>query len=202
METVIYFMRHSKAEKVVNMENRESLQLQNEKMILSVEGEELAKKHSEKKEFQNIDVVISSHYTRAMATAKYIAEKNKKELFIMDDFGERKFGVSSWEELPEDFENHQFQDENYKIGFGESRKEVKERMEKALQLVLKKYKGKRIVIVSHGTAICFLLMKWCKKKKEGLEFKGNIIAKNFLNCITFQFVFDEEENLIHLDQIR
>ena len=42
-------------------------------MPLSVEGEELASNISEKKELQNIDVVISSNYVRAMATAKYIS---------------------------------------------------------------------------------------------------------------------------------
>ena len=52
--------------------NNESLQLQNEKMPLSIEGEELASNISKESELQNIDVVISSNYVRAMSTAKML----------------------------------------------------------------------------------------------------------------------------------
>ena len=43
---------------------------------------------------------------------------------ISDKLGERKHGISSWDELPADFEVHQFEDENYKIGTGESQKKL------------------------------------------------------------------------------
>ena len=52
--------------------NNESLQLQNEKMPLSIEGEELASNISKEEELQSIDVVTSSNYVRAMSNAKYI----------------------------------------------------------------------------------------------------------------------------------
>ena len=72
--TTIYLMRHSIALKDINNDyNDESLQLQNEKMPLSIEGEELAFNISKESELQNIDVVISSNYVRAMSTAKYIS---------------------------------------------------------------------------------------------------------------------------------
>ena len=42
--TTIYFIRHSKSQKVNNIISNESLQVQNEKFILSIEGEKIAEK--------------------------------------------------------------------------------------------------------------------------------------------------------------
>lgn len=42
--TTIYFMRHSKPMKHTYLKNSDSLQLQNEKKILTVDGENLLKK--------------------------------------------------------------------------------------------------------------------------------------------------------------
>lgn len=58
---------------------------------------------SEIDELSNIDKVISSNYVRAISTAKYIANKNNKDIDIIDDFGERKFGVDSCDELSSNF---------------------------------------------------------------------------------------------------
>ena len=71
--TTIYFMRHSKAIKPNNINNNDSLQLQNEKWILSKEGEEIAKEKSELEELNYFDIVFSSNYARAIGTAKYFA---------------------------------------------------------------------------------------------------------------------------------
>lgn len=172
MKTIIYISRHSEPMKVENILSNDNLQLQNEKQILSLEGERRAKILSEIDWLQNIDEVISSNYVRTMSTAKYIANKNNKDLIIIDDFGERKFGINSWDELPENFEGKQLEDENYKMTNGESRKEVTQRMMKALNSVLKQYRGKKIAIVSHGTAMLWLFMNWCLNlviKVSGLE---------------------------------
>lgn len=202
--TTIYLMRHSIALKDINNDyNDESLQLQNEKMPLSVEGEELASNISEKKELQNIDVVISSNYVRAMATAKYISNTNKVNLIVNSSFGERKFGINSWDELPSDFGLKQNNDENYKVGDGESQEEVRERVYKALMEVIDKYKGKRIVIVSHGSAILWLLKQWCNVdlKNKRITFNDKIILyDNIFNCTTFKLEFDDKK-LVNIDKV-
>lgn len=72
----IYFMRHSESLKYNNLENNDSLQVQNEKWVLSINGEEIARKKSLIKEFSDFDMVISSNYVRAIATAKYFV-RNK-----------------------------------------------------------------------------------------------------------------------------
>ena len=183
--------------------NNESLQLQNEKMPLSIEGEELASNISKESELQNIDVVISSNYVRAMSTAKYISNANNVNLIVNSAFGERKFGINSWDELPIDFGLRQNNDENYKVGDGESQKEVRERVYKALMNVIDKYKDKRIVIVSHGSAILWLLKQWCDVdlKNKFITFNGKVILEdNVYNCTTFKLEFDDKM-LVNIEKV-
>lgn len=202
--TTIYLMRHSMALKNINNDyNNESLQLQNEKMPLSIEGEELASNISKEEELQSIDVVISSNYVRTMATAKYISNANNVNLIVNSAFGERKFGINSWDELPSDFGLRQNNDENYKVGDGESQKEVRERVYKALIDVIDKYKDKRVVIVSHGSAILWLLKQWCDVNlvDKYVMFNGKIILEdNVFNCTTFKLEFDDKK-LVNIDKV-
>ncbi len=91
MKTIIYLVRHSKPLKEREWYfTNESLQVQNEKDILSIEGEQMACDHFANKEFENIDCVYSSNYIRAISTAKYVASNNNLKIKIVDDLGERK----------------------------------------------------------------------------------------------------------------
>ena len=202
--TTIYLMRHSMALKNINNDyNNESLQLQNEKMPLSIEGEELASNISKESELQNIDVVISSNYVRAMSTAKYISNANNVNLIVNSAFGERKFGINSWDELPSDFGLRQNNDENYKVGDGESQKEVRERVYRALIDDIDEYKDKRVVIVSHGSAILWLLKQWCDidLKNKCIIFNDKLILyDNIFNCTTFKLEFDDKK-LVNINKV-
>ena len=172
--TTIYLIRHSKPLKVNNTFNNDNLQLQNEKTCLSINGEILASKISKLDELQNIDILFSSNYVRTISTAKYIANENNLKINVIEELGERKFGINNWNELPENFEMKQFVDENYKIGNGESQKEVSDRMYNCLMEIIKECKGKRIAIVSHSTAILYLLKKFVDIDNQGnCTFEGN-----------------------------
>jgi len=202
----LYLMRHSKPLNVNNEQNSDSLQIQNEKKTLSIEGEEIAKNRFNNKEFDNIDVVFSSNYVRAIQTAKYLSEKNDLEINVVSEIGERKFGITSWDELPEKFERKQFLEEDYKIGDGESQKEVRDRMYNAIMKILDESDNKRIAIVSHGTAISYLLKKWCKIEivNDTLEysFNGKIILHGYFNyCEAFKLEFDDNNELIDINNI-
>ena len=130
-----------------------------------------------------------------MQTAKYLAEKNNLEIKVISDLGERKFGIDSWEQLPNNFERQQFFDENYKIGNGESQKEVRERMYSIIMKILETNKDKRIAIVSHSTALAFLLSKWCKVNyADNYKFKGNVFFNGkWEYCQTFKLIFEDQE---------
>ncbi len=164
MITTIYLMRHSipfKEHRGTTNTN-ETILIENEKSPLSIAGEKLAEEKSLQEEFKNLDIVYSSNYVRTMATAKYFASANNLKVNIDEVFNERIHGVDSWSDLPQEFELKQFDDENFKVGYGESQKEVQTRMFNGLMKVLNENKGKRIAIISHSTAIAFLLKKWCE----------------------------------------
>ena len=204
--TTLYLIRHSKPLKVNNDLNDDDLQIQNEKTCLSIEGEKIAGEIANKKEFENIDVLFSSNYVRAIQTAKYIASKNNLDINIVSNLGERRFGISSWSELPENFERKQFLDENYKIGNGESQKEVTDRMYTAVMDIVVNNKDKKIAIVSHATAISYLLKKWCDieivEDKLRYSFNNRIILDGYLDyCETFKLEFDNN-NIINIENIK
>lgn len=205
--TTIYLIRHSKPMKVNNTFNSDSLQIQNEKSSLSIEGEQLAQEKLNKKEFDNIDVLFSSNFVRTTQTAKYLAEKNNIEINIISDLGERRFGINSWNELPENFERKQFLDENYKLGNGESQKDVHTRMYTTIMNIINKYPNKRIAIVSHATAISYLLKTWCNAAivddKMRYSFNNKIILDGHINyCETIKLEFDNENKLINIENIK
>ena len=205
--TTIYLIRHSKPMKVNNTFNSDSLQIQNEKSSLSIEGEQIAKDKLNKKEFDGIDIIFSSNYVRTIQTAKYLSEKNNAEINVISDLGERKFGIDSWDELPDNFERKQFLDENYKLNNGENQKEVRDRMYSAIMKILYENKNKRIAIVSHGTAISYLLKIWCDiqivDNKLRYSFNDNILLDGYFNyCETFKLKFDNSNNLINIQNIK
>ena len=196
----IYLMRHSEPLKPVNINNDESLQLQNEKWPLTVEGEKLAEEKSRRNEHNNFDIVISSNYVRAISTAKYFT---KDKLFIDENFGERKFGINNWEELPKDFGKKQFDNFDYKLPNGESINEVIEREYNSLISILNKYYDKKILVVGHATALSSLLSKWCEiDYTNGYKFNGKHFFDGKWNyCETFKLEFDDDNNLINIKNI-
>lgn len=205
--TTVYLIRHSKSLKVNNDLNNYDLQIQNEKSCLSVEGEDIARERLSKIEFDNIDILFSSNYVRAIQTAKYLAVKNNIEINVISNLGERKFGISSWNELPENFERKQFIDENYKIGNGESQKEVTDRMYNVIMKIINSNKDKKIAIVSHATAITYLLKKWCDIKivddKFRYSYNNKVLLDGYFDyCETFKLELDDDNKVIDIKNIK
>ncbi len=208
--TTIYLIRHSQPFRKLlgNYKANETEQLKNEKNILSVLGEELAKEISDKIELQNIDVLYSSNYVRAMSTAKYIAEKNKINLNVEERLGERKFGVNSMKELPDNFYRNQSLDWNYKLLNGESLNEVKIRMNDVINEIIIANKNKNIAIVSHGTAITAFLKNLCEIKfnsetgNNEIYFNHKLIFDGNWNCPElFKLKFNNNK-LISIENVR
>ena len=208
--TKIYLLRHSHPfRKLLGEYNSSDVeQVRNEKNVLSVYGEKLAREISERKELQNIDVIYSSHYVRAICTAKYIAENNNIKLNVDERLGERKFGVNDISELPSDFFEEQFRNWDYKLEKGESANEVSKRMNEVLLEIINNNKDKTIAIVSHGTAISAMLKTWCnvllneETKLIELYFNDKLVFDGNWNCPElFELEFDNN-NLISISNIR
>lgn len=155
-ETIIYLIRHAETINENGIRNtNEDSQMINEKEILSVQGEEQAKRLSENIELNNIDVIWSSSYTRAKATAKYVANINNLPINLDNNLSERKLG--NLKELGEfmkdkntrDPSQEQLLDRKFKTSDGESAEDTRKRMTEFFDRILKKYEGKKIAVVSH-----------------------------------------------------
>ena len=155
-DTIIYLIRHAETIDENGIRNTsENSQMINEKEILSVQGEEQSKKLSENIELKNIDIIWSSSYTRAKATAKYVATNNNLPINIDSNLNERKLG--NLKELGEfmkdkntrDPSQEQLLDRKFKTSDGESAEDTNKRMTKFFDKILKEYEGKKIAVVSH-----------------------------------------------------
>lgn len=209
--TEVYLIRHSeKYRDVCNINNDDSFQICNEKIILSAKGEFLANRLANMEEMSNIDVVFASNYVRSIGTAKYIADRNGILVNVDKNLGERVYGVNSINEIASGFEIKQWEDIDYKLVNGESRRDVTNRMYDTVNRILGDYKGKRIVIVSHGTAIGFLLSRWCNislnnnnnKLDTKIMFDNRVIFNgNFPAPCVFKLVFDDGNNIVNIENI-
>ncbi len=197
----IYVMRHSEPLKCNNIENGDSLQVQNEKWTLTENGENIAKEKSKLEELQNFDIVFSSNYVRAIATAKYFS---KDKINIVESFGERKFGIDKWEDMPENFGEKQFNDFDYKTENGESLNEVLDREINAIFKILDEYSDKKILIVGHSTALATLFSKWCEVQYTGeYKFNEKVFFDGVWNfCETFKLTFDDNNDLVNIENIK
>ena len=198
--TYVYLIRHAEQLKEEGIKNiNENSQISNEKIPLSVEGEKQAENISRLKELNNIDTLWSSNYVRAISTAKYIAFNNKIDINIDVNLNERRLG--DLQELrilgkskKYSYTKEQLLDENLKNIGGENRKEVTKRMEEALNRILSENNVKKIAIVSHGAAIKFLLMKWCKLNKNAeIEFRNKVLTLNSPGIL--KLIFENKELL-------
>ena len=201
-KTIVYLIRHSEQLRLDGIKNiKEEQQISNEKILLSVEGEIKASNLSKIDELQDIDVIWSSNYVRAISTAKYIAYENNLSINLDTNFNERKLGnLETLDKIyyPKkySFTEAQLLDINLKTINGENRHEVNKRMTCSLNKILKDYLGKKIVIVSHGAAIKFLLMNWCTlNESRKLVYNNYIIDLNSPSIIKLEFNKDKLENL-------
>lgn len=209
--TTVYLLRHSKpfGKLLGEYKVNEMEQIRNEKNPLSIEGEKLASEMANYNELRDIYVLYSSHYVRAMATAKYIAENNNILLNVDERLGERRFGVNDISELPENYFEEQFRNWDYKLSNGESTNDTSNRMNEVLLEILNKNKNKKICIVSHGTAISAMLKRWCDVKLNEntklieIYFNNSLVFDGNWNCPElFRLDFDDNNNLVNIENIR
>lgn len=188
MEKVVFLIRSADVEKKINLDE--------DKMILSVNGESDAKKLSENEIFNNVNAIYSSDYVRTLSTAKYLAKRNKLSIVIDDRLRERKIGnLDVLDNI--DYYKRQYKDFNFKLNCGESLNQVKTRMTAFLKEVLNYSNVDNICIYSHPVAIISLLTNWCGTEfnlddKVVLTFKENVIIDDTWNSKEIiKIVFDD-----------
>lgn len=202
----VFLIRHAERIKINGMKIvNESSQLNDEKIILTEKGEKQAKEISNLEQLKNLDVLWCSNYVRAMATAKYIANKYNLKINIDERLNERKRGdLEKLKEFGKDKKNtfscEQLLDKKLKIDGGESNIEVAKRMQDSIYKILEENEAKRVAIVSHGASIKFFLTN------EGCTFNEdfNIVFKNKIFEITSPCVLHikfDNKRIIDIEQI-
>lgn len=141
--TEVYFVRHA----MPNYNNHDDMLRE-----LTEEGLRDRRLVTEFLAEKAIDIVLSSPYKRAVDTVKEFADIRGLSIHIIDDFRERAVG-NDWIEDFDGFVRRQWENFGFSLPGGESLGEVQERNINALKRVLEIYRGKNIVIGSHGTAL-------------------------------------------------
>lgn len=176
--TTIYFVRH--AEPNYNNHDDMSRELTNK----GLKDRRLVTEFLMDKQIQ---VILSSPYKRAVDTVRDFAEIKGMDITVIDEFRERKVG-NEWIEDFNSFCKKQWENFEYKLSDGESLKEVQDRNIFKLKKVILKYKGKNIVVGSHGTALGTII-NYYDKKFEYSEFD----KVRYLMPWIVEFTFDEED---------
>ena len=206
-DSIIYLIRHADTIDENGIRNTdETLQDINEKEILSIEGEKNSKELSENDELKNIDMLWSSSYARAKQTAKYIANENNLQYNLDKRLCERKLGnredLAKFmnDKLTRDPSREQLAFPDFKTRDGESANDTNKRMNEFINEIIEKYEGKRIAIVSHGGAIKFYLLSYCKVNENlNLEYNGEeLIVKS--PCL-LKLIF-KGKDLVSINQIQ
>lgn len=204
--TIIYLIRHAETIDEDGIRNTdETMQEINEKEILSIEGELASQKLSKNKELNNLDAIWCSNYTRAKQTAKYISKENNLQYNLDKRLCERKLG--NIEDLAKfmadkdtrDPSREQLAFPDFKTRDGESANDTNKRMNEFINEILKKYKGKRVAIISHGGAIKFYLLNYCNvNERLNLSYNGEEVIVNSPCLLKLTF---KNDDLLSLQQI-
>lgn len=123
---------------------------------LSAEGFIDAEKISKLLEKENIDIVLSSPYKRAVQTVEGVAKSIGQEVILKDDFKERKLA----EQSVDDFDHaisRVWEDPTFSWGGGESNVIAQKRGVKAVTAVLQAYECKTLVIGTHGNLMALIM---------------------------------------------
>ena len=207
--TTLYLIRHSiKERNFGELDSLDSFQIRNEKLILSLEGEEKALELSKHSELQKIDELWASNYVRAISTAKYISDSNNIKLNISSAFDERHYGLWDDNVDKEDFWINQFINKDLKNVNGESQVDVQNRMHVKIKEILNRNDNKKVAIVCHNACILFYLLKFCKlvkaevNKKLTIKFNDKILIKdNIMKSPSIMKLEFEGDKLLNISYI-
>ncbi len=207
--TTIYLIRHSERishDYIESINSTDTPLVKNEKDILSVKGEERAKKLANLKELNSIDKVYISKLVRTFETAKYLLEKYNLKANIDERLDERRVGLPN-DAMHPDWFIKQYENKDFKTEGGESQREVVVRMNEVMDEILTRDKDKRVAIFSHGYAICFYLLQFAKleyidlDKNVTIKYKNNNILDGQLNAPEiFKLEYDNKE-LVSIENI-
>jgi len=192
MTTTIVIVRH--AETVDNVEDRIAGSLHDSD--LTARGKEQARKLRETLSSMKFDRVYSSPQGRALKTAELI-KPDGLEITVHENLHERGFGEidgNAWKHIDKTMPGLQekYRETGELIGVkgAESFDECRERMLSAMSSIAEINKGKRILLISHGTVLRIFLAAVIGIKGRSKE---DLFKVNVDNCSVNTVVYEKEE---------
>jgi len=149
--TIVYFARHAESPYIAGMDRSKGL---------SEKGRKDAGRVKDILMNENIEILISSPYERAILTIKDLALELNKEIKLEEDLRERKLVGEGHVITNEQFfesKRRVYEDRNYSFPGGESSNEAQERAITVFHKIIQEYKGKRIVIGTHGDIMTLMM---------------------------------------------
>ena len=205
----IYLIKHSGPfVDIKNYEDYENVLWEdyNKNMILSSEGEKRAEVLCNIEELNNVDRIFTSNSARAIATAKYLAEKNNIKIELDKRIDERIFGVKTLNDLPEDFNKLSFDNKKFKMENGESFNEVDSRFINFINDLLDQDSNKNVLVI-HGLILLSYLETICDFSFDGnvfdIKYKNKVIINgNPKSPSVYKITYDNNKEVIDVDIIK
>lgn len=178
----------------------------NKNMILSPKGEENARKLCNVEELKNVNEIYASNSSRAIETAKYLAESNNIRIKLDERINEREFGVEYIKDLPSDFTKISFEDKNFKVNNGESLNQVDSRLKSFINDLLDNDSNK-IAIVIHGIILLSYLKTICNHfefdgRNFNIKYNDNVVLDGTpKNPSVYKIEFDDNKNVINVEYV-
>lgn len=165
-KTTILITRHP----VTALNQRNMVQGARSNASLGKEGKKQAEKLKKELLKYEIDVILSSPMRRCLEGIAPYAKASKVPIVRVADFKERDYGAfdgktaASYNEWKKE---HKIRDNfDFAPPGGESFRAVKKRVQHSLRKAVKKYKGKRILIMGHKATDVALLLSIFNQKEE------------------------------------
>lgn len=147
VKTILYFVRHAVSEFIEGKERTRGL---------SEQGKKDAEIIRAILRFEDIDEYVSSPYERSIETIRLAAIDQRKQIHIEEDLRERKIG-DFWPATFNEAKHKVFEDFKFSFPGGESSEEAQKRAIEAIRRVIERYKGKKIVVGTHGDIMTLML---------------------------------------------
>ncbi|MBP1989338.1 histidine phosphatase family protein [Paenibacillus eucommiae] len=159
-QTIIYFVRHAESLYVKGKERSRGL---------TAKGIVDSKKIKDILMQEEVDILISSSFERAIQTIRALSLELNKEILLEEDLRERQLSGEDFS-ITDFMESKRMVFENQKLSFpgGESSEQAQERAVKVLQRYMEKFNGKRMVIGTHGDIMT--LMMSCFDSRFNFDF--------------------------------
>ncbi|KAB3537298.1 histidine phosphatase family protein [Alkaliphilus pronyensis] len=182
--TVLYLTRHGQTE--WNLEGR--FQGQKDSKLTEL-GEQQAILLGERLDDVELDIIISSSSGRAYRTAELI--KGRKNIEILANDQLKEMNIGDWEgQIIKEIEEHSPDEYHcfwnrpdlFKPCGGETFGQLYERVTQEIEKIIKIYKGKKVLVVTHGVVLRTLITYFENKDIKDL-WNGTYMNSTCLNII-------------------